>query len=31
LTAAGFVDVTARAIAGRRYMVTARRPSAPGM
>lgn len=31
LTAAGFVDVTARAIAGRRYMVTARRPPAPGM
>jgi predicted methyltransferase len=31
LTAAGFVDVTARPIAGRRYMVTARRPSTPGM
>ncbi len=31
LTAAGFVDVTARSIAGRRYMVTARRPHAPGM
>lgn len=31
LTAAGFVEVRTHAIAGRRYMVTARRPSAPGM
>ena len=31
LTAAGFVDVTARALAGRRFMVTARRPPAHGM
>ena len=31
LTAAGFVDVTSRGIAGRRYMVTARRPATPGM
>lgn len=31
LTTAGFVDVTAKAIAGRRYMVIARRPPTPGM